>query len=283
MKIRLRLKPCRRFNFGVSLVKALREYAGMSLAEAFGFLNDTLCIGESVEVRVDDGRAAEFAQKCLEMRVICEGAEVSGLFEKLKDQRKGHLMGVFVALYRGINVGGKASVKMEALRGMHERLGHEDVKSYIQSGNVVFGAKGSAEGIGQKVAAEFLKVFGFEVQVMVVEGAWWIEMAEGNPYAEFAAAEGKTVHAGVFRGGGGGGDVNEAGLKGLLAKTGGREAFVVGKGVVYLHAPDGFGTSKFAAGMEKASGVAMTVRNWKTVEAIAEMVEGRGERVEDRK
>ncbi len=45
-------------------------------------------------------------------------------------------MDVFIALYRGINVGGKNSVKMESLRAMHERLGHKGVKSYIQSGNI---------------------------------------------------------------------------------------------------------------------------------------------------
>jgi uncharacterized protein (DUF1697 family) len=64
------------------------------------------------------------------------------------------------------------------------------------------------------------------------------------------------------------GEPNVKGLKELLAKTGGREVFKTGKGIVYLHAPDGFGTSKFAAGMERASGVPMTVRNWRTVEAL---------------
>jgi uncharacterized protein (DUF1697 family) len=57
-------------------------------------------------------------------------------------------------------------------------------------------------------------------------------------------------------------------LKALLAKTGGSETFVIGKGIIYLHAPDGFGTSKFAAGMEKACGVPMTVRNWRTMESL---------------
>lgn len=178
-------------------------------------------------------------------------------------------MGVFVALYRGINVGGKTSVKIEALRGMHERMGHEGVKSYIQSGNVVFTAKGAATGIGQKAAAEFLKEFGFAARVMVVEGKRWGAVMEGNPYKEIAAGDGKVVHAGICEG-----EASEAGLKALLVKTGGRETFVVGKGVVYLHAPDGFGTSKFAVGSEKASGVAMTWRNWRTVEAISEMITG---------
>ncbi len=61
-------------------------------------------------------------------------------------------------------------------------------------------------------------------------------------------------------------------LKELLTKTRGSETFVVGNGVVYLHAPAGLGTSKFAAGMEKACGVPMTVRNWRTIGSLWEMV-----------
>jgi uncharacterized protein (DUF1697 family) len=175
-------------------------------------------------------------------------------------------MGVFIALYRGINVGGKNSVKMEALRAMHERLGHRGVKSYIQSGNVVLSAGGSAEAVARKVAAEFVKEFGFAARTVVVDARRWSAIVAGNPYAKPAAKEPKTVHAAICQG-----QPSAAGLKALLTKTGGSETFVIGKGVVYLHTPDGLGTSKFAAGLEKASGVPMTLRNWRTVEALAKM------------
>jgi uncharacterized protein (DUF1697 family) len=175
-------------------------------------------------------------------------------------------MDAFVALYRGINVGGKNSVKMESLRAMHERLGHQGVKSYIQSGNIVFSSNGLAEAIARKIAVEFEKEFGFAAKVMVVDARRWGTMVEKNPYVNFSAKNPKTVHAGICQG-----EPSAEGLKALLAKTGGRETFVIGKGIVYLHAPDGFGTSKFAAGMEKACGVPMTVRNWQTMETLRTM------------
>jgi uncharacterized protein (DUF1697 family) len=175
-------------------------------------------------------------------------------------------MVVFIALYRGINVGGKNSVKMDSLRAMHERLGHQRVTTYIQSGNAVFLANGLAESITRKVAAEFIKDFGFPAKVVVVDAKRWGTMLEANPYAKFSAKNPKTVHAGICQG-----EPSAEGLKILLAKTGGSEKFVIGKGIVYLHAPDGFGTSKFAAGMEKASGVPMTVRNWRTMETLWDM------------
>jgi uncharacterized protein (DUF1697 family) len=175
-------------------------------------------------------------------------------------------MGVFIALYRGINVVGKNCVKMESLRAMHERLGHKGVKSYIQSGNIVLSANGLAETIAQKMASEFVKEFGFAAKMVVVDAKQWTTIVEGNPYAKFAAENPTTVHAGICLG-----EPSANGLKALLTKTGGSETFAIGKGMIYLHAPDGFGTSKFAAGMEKACGVPMTVRNWRTVETLWKM------------
>jgi uncharacterized protein (DUF1697 family) len=175
-------------------------------------------------------------------------------------------LALFIALYRGINVGGRHPVKMESLRAMHERLGHRGVTSYIQSGNIVLSATGSAETIARKAAAEFVKEFEFSPQVIVVDAKRWRAMVEGNPYAKSAAENPKTVHAGICVG-----EPSAKGLQALLTKTGGSETFAIGKGIVYLHAPAGFGTSKFAAGMEQACGVPMTVRNWRTIETLWNM------------
>ena len=176
-------------------------------------------------------------------------------------------MAKFAALYRGINVGGKNSVKMEALRAMHERLGHRDVQSYIQSGNVVFAAKGTSAAIAKKTLTEFVNEFGFAAKVLVVGAEDWEALVQDNPFAKFAAKDPKTVHVGLCEG-----EPNEKGLQELLANTGGPEKFVVGNGVVYLYAPAGFGTSKFAAGMDKACGVPMTARNWRTIESLMQML-----------
>lgn len=177
-------------------------------------------------------------------------------------------MPVFIALYRGLNVGGKTSVKMEALRAMHERIGHREVKNYIQSGNVVFATDDPAEDVVKACAVGFAQAFGFSSRVMLVGADRWAEIVAGNPYAEAAAEDPKTVHVGVCLG-----RPDAAKLAALLAKTKGREAFEIRDDVVYLHAPDGVGRSKFAEGLEKAAGVPMTMRNWRTMEALQEMAE----------
>jgi uncharacterized protein (DUF1697 family) len=167
---------------------------------------------------------------------------------------------------------GKNSVKMELLRAMHEGLGHRSVRSYIQSGNIVFAARGSAESIARKSAAKFAGEFGFAPKLIVLTAERLEAMIQGNPYAKFAAAGPTTVHAGICDG-----EPGKKELAALLKKTGGTESFRVGPGIVYLHAPDGFGTSKFAAGMEKACGVPMTVRNWRTMETLLNLAGEVGE------
>jgi uncharacterized protein (DUF1697 family) len=140
------------------------------------------------------------------------------------------------------------------------------VRSYIQSGNIVFSARGTAEALARKVAASFAKEFGFAPKVLVVNAERWGAFIKSNPYAKFAAKSPTTVHAGICIG-----EPDAKGLKALLKKVGVTETFLIRNGVLYLHAPDGYGTSKFAAGMERAGGVPMTVRNWRTMEALWRM------------
>ncbi len=177
-------------------------------------------------------------------------------------------MNRFIALYRGINVGGRNIVKMASLRAMHERLDHREVATYIQSGNVAFSAGGAATSIARQTASAFLKEFGFEAQVMVVAANRWRRLIRENPYAAICRKDPTTVHAAISDG-----EPSEPGLAALRKKTGGSESFVVIDDVVYLHAPDGIAGSKFLTGMEKACKARLTVRNWRTVEAIRGMLE----------
>lgn len=173
----------------------------------------------------------------------------------------------FVALYRGINVGGKNLVKMEALRTMHEGLGHRSVATYIQSGNVVFSARGPAERLARKIGEGFGEEFGFTPKVMVVGAVRWGAILKANPYAKQSATEPASVHACICEG-----EPSGEALRALLKKSGGSESFAIKDGTIYLHTPEGLGRSKFAAGMEKACGVPVTARNWRTMEMLMKML-----------
>lgn len=85
-------------------------------------------------------------------------------------------MTAYIALFRGINVGGNKVVKMETLRNLLESVGLSDVKTYIQSGNVVFKSSQTAGRIQVTIAGVFPKAFGLESRVSVRsidEWTWW--------------------------------------------------------------------------------------------------------------
>ena len=74
----------------------------------------------------------------------------------------------YVALFRGINVGGNKKVNMEALRNMMASVGYKNIKTILNSGNLIFESSKTSEGNLIKIIEEnFTKTFGFESKVMV--------------------------------------------------------------------------------------------------------------------
>lgn len=172
-------------------------------------------------------------------------------------------------MLRGINVGGKGRLPMKELVAELEGMGLENVRTYIQSGNVVFdsskklGARFGDE-IGQRIEASH----GFRPAVMLIGAKGFRDAVAGNPYAE-AKTDPKTVH--LFFLGAKPRAAKVAELEPLRTQS--EEYQLVGK-VLYLHTPEGFAKSKLAAGVERVLGVAVTARNWRTVTKVSEMVEG---------
>jgi len=181
-------------------------------------------------------------------------------------------VGTYIALLRGINVGGKNSLPMQDLREILERLGAVDVRTYIQSGNVVFrhDLRFAAELAG-KIGAAIRESHGFEPRVLVLEAAELERAMADNPFPE-AEAEPKSLHFFFLAAA-----AEEPAFGRLEQLQGSTERFRLRDRVFYLHAPDGIGRSKLAAGVEKSLGVAATGRNFRTVTMLTEMA-GEGER-----
>ena len=73
----------------------------------------------------------------------------------------------YFALLKGINVSGHKTIKMDELRAMFEELGYKNVRTLIQSGNVVFESIAAAETVRKKIEAGIKKTFGFDVNVII--------------------------------------------------------------------------------------------------------------------
>jgi uncharacterized protein (DUF1697 family) len=173
----------------------------------------------------------------------------------------------FVALFSGINVGGNRIVKMAELRTFFEGLGFTEVRSYVQSGNVVFrAAKGDAVSLAKAIEEAFEIKWGFHSRIMVRDADWLERRVAENPYPE-VAGEPKKLHLYVLEREPTGEDE-----KRLAEKCTGPEHFTVEGDVFYLKAPDGLGHSEFARLIPRTLKVPGTARNWRTVLALLEMV-----------
>ncbi|HEX5130890.1 MAG TPA: DUF1697 domain-containing protein [Candidatus Krumholzibacteria bacterium] len=174
-------------------------------------------------------------------------------------------MAVQVALFRGINVGGSGVLPMKELVAVLEAVGCRNVHTYIQSGNAVFTSDAGAARLTKKIRAEINRRRGFEPKVLLLTRRDIERAMAKNPFPE-ATDEPKLLHLGFLSGAPGRAAV--ASLERLRAPE---EQYRVIGSVLYLHLPAGAGRSRLAAGAEKALGVPMTVRNWRTVCKVHEM------------
>jgi uncharacterized protein (DUF1697 family) len=175
-------------------------------------------------------------------------------------------MRTWVALLRGINLGDHHKVAMRDLEALMGALGHEDVQTYLRSGNVVFRARSSsADALTAELEAGFEGALGFEVPTLLRTGPELRRVKAGNPF-EASGADPAKLHVTFLR------DApSKATVRGLDVATGGDEYDIVGR-EVYLHCPNGYGRSKLVNPLwERKLDTLATTRNWKTVNALVEM------------
>lgn len=164
-----------------------------------------------------------------------------------------------VCLLRGINVGGRNSLKMADLRHILGDLGATDVATYIQSGNAVY--RGTLEP--KAVSAAIAQKTGFAPHALILDAGAYAAILDANP---FVGQDG--VH--VFFCDGRPVPISDD-LRALAAPS---ENVAIVNDMAFLLAPDGIGRSKLAARMDKALGVPVTARNWKTACKLRAMTNG---------
>jgi uncharacterized protein (DUF1697 family) len=180
----------------------------------------------------------------------------------------------YLALLRGINVGGHNKVAMADLRDLATALGLADATTYIQSGNLVFSCAEADTGeLADMLQSEIASRLGVRPGVVVLSRGDLKQVIADNPYA--GEKNPKCLHA-VFR-------RDEVGTDGIAAvaaavqrarNSGSRDdATIIGR-TLFLHTPDGFGRSELAAQLSSARVQATgTARNWATVTKLMGMLD----------
>ena len=178
-------------------------------------------------------------------------------------------MTTWIALFRGINVGGNQVLLMKDLAALFERARFESVRTYIQSGNVVFqSSKGTSSSLARRIGGLVLKSHGFQPKVIVLNVMELEKAAAENPFSK-AEADPKALHLCFLSE-----SPRTPDLESLNQLRTGREAYALKGKVFYLYTPDGYGVSKLAARAERFIGVDVTARNWRTVNKLLAMTRG---------
>ena len=177
-------------------------------------------------------------------------------------------MVLYVALMRGINVGGKRSVRMATLKdALLEEF--DTVITYLQSGNVVFSTRKTNPKLLEKKFHSILeKKFDLDdVPVMVFNSADFAVTVQQSPYQEEAEDDPTKVHF-IFLN-----KQPDSNLVEEFQKVIVSERFQVLQSTLYLHTPDGFASSKVGRTYEKKLSISGTARNWNTVEKVLREVD----------
>jgi len=172
-----------------------------------------------------------------------------------------------VALLRAVNVGGR-KLPMAELRVLCEELGWTDVATYIQSGNVVFGAEGDPAALEAALEEALPARFGFAVPVVIRTATQWAAYPRATPFPKAAADEPNRLML-------------------LLSKAppaAGAEAVIQGRAMhgervgragdaIWIHHPNGQADSKLTPSLiDRAIGSPATARNYRTVATLLEML-----------
>ncbi|HUR21148.1 MAG TPA: DUF1697 domain-containing protein [Vicinamibacterales bacterium] len=176
-------------------------------------------------------------------------------------------MNTYIALLRGINVGGANRLPMSALKTLLERQGCADVRTYIQSGNVILTSPiASAATLATQITAAIRKSHGFEPHVLLLTPRELRNAASANPFTQ-ADEHPQGLHLFFLDGA-----PRKADLHAIEALKTNTESFALKGNVFYLYAPDGVGRAQLAGRVERLLGVVATARNWNTVTRLLGMV-----------
>jgi uncharacterized protein (DUF1697 family) len=176
----------------------------------------------------------------------------------------------YLALLRGINVGGKNKLPMKDLSALFVAAGCADVRTYIQSGNVIFRAEpGVAARLPELIPARIAEAFGFQTPIVLRTADQLRAVASHNPYLEAGAAE-ETLHVYFLA------ELPDPRrVDALDPDRSPPDAFVVRGQEIYLQLPNGMARTKLTnAYFDSKLATTSTARNWRTVMTLLQLMEG---------
>ena len=179
-------------------------------------------------------------------------------------------MTTYISILRGINVSGHRIIKMDVLREMFEQLKFKNVKSYIQSGNIIFKFKNTEPNkLSAKISDSINETFGFDVPVIVLELKDVERIIKSNPFSKETEIDPAHLHVTFLS------DIPDNNhVKKLSEIDFKKDKYYHKDNAVYLYCPDKYSNSKLTNGfIENKLKVTATTRNWKTVNELLKIAQ----------
>jgi uncharacterized protein (DUF1697 family) len=182
-------------------------------------------------------------------------------------------MNTFISMLRGINVSGQKKIQMAELRSLYESLGLVKVRTYVQSGNVVFDSvESDTAKLAGLVEAQIERVFGYALPVFVRDVADFQRIIISNPFLTARNEDPAKLHVTfLYR------PLVESTLSTMLSPNADGDEFFGDDQEIFLFCPNGYGRTKLSNNFfERKLKVAATTRNWQTVLALHKIAKDQG-------
>jgi uncharacterized protein (DUF1697 family) len=176
-------------------------------------------------------------------------------------------LNTYITLLRGINVSGQKKIKMDELRALYEAIGHQDVQTYIQSGNVLFRSElSSPEKLARGIEQAIENNFGYPVTVLVRTTDDLSKIIRRNPFLKNRSVDPSKLHVTFLAA-----PAETSRIKAVTGIDNDDDQFRVEGKEVFVHCPNGYGRTRlsntfFESKLERTA----TTRNWKTVNTLYE-------------
>lgn len=177
-------------------------------------------------------------------------------------------MTTYIALLRGINVSGQKLIKMDSLKAMFEAMSFRHVRTYIQSGNVIFESdERDHKRLVKLIEEEIARVFGFDVAVILRTKEELEDVIGHNPFAPEQLADGEKIYVSLLSQ-----EPASEAVGQLQAYSNDIDEYRILGREVYILCRKSYGKSQFSNNfLEKKLRVSATTRNWESVNKIAEI------------
>ena len=173
-----------------------------------------------------------------------------------------------IVLLRGINLGPRNRISMPELRELLERAGFEEVRTYVQSGNVILRSDASSERVARDCRKLLADALGLDIDVIVRTHDELAEVVRRNPLAKVAVNPKRYQVSFLER------ELDASAVEELAALATGAERLVAIGRELYAWHPDGVARSRLWARLANRSlGVSATARNWSTVTTLLAMAD----------